>query len=500
MSTRTASPELIAARRTALDEAVGAYDIRGRIPDVLDTDLLFALGWATARAMKELHGAEAVVIGHDMRESSSGFAQSFAAGVNAADSRATFIGLCSTDQLYFASGIFDLPGAMITASHNPADYNGIKICSPRAGGVSRDSGLGRIKDLAATAPETHPGPVDQADNAAAEMRRRYVARIRELTKVDEVRGLRVVADCGNGMAGLLVSEVFGTAVDTQAVDFEVIGLYTELDGTFPNHEANPLKPENLVDLQKAVVAHDADLGLAFDGDADRCFFIDESGDVLSASAVGALVAEREIARAKAEGREQPTVIHNLITSRSVPETIKSAGGRAIRSKVGHSGIKTLMRQEHAVFACEHSAHFYFEEFYGADSGMLAACHLIAALAERRGQTPASGLASQLVAEYDTYVQLGEVNFTVSDPDAVLADFATTSADYPDNDVEDLDGIGFQGADWWVNLRKSNTEPLVRLNVEAGDDQTVKDLATRVTDFITGWRPTEQSDTDHSDSR
>ncbi|MGO1291318.1 MAG: phosphomannomutase/phosphoglucomutase [Brevibacterium linens] len=466
------------ARAAALDAAVGAYDIRGRIPDQLDEDILFALGWATARAMAEIHAATEVVIGHDMRPSSPGFARSFAAGVDASGSTAVLLGLCSTDQLYFASGIFDLPGAMITASHNPADYNGIKICGPSAAGVSLASGLSRVRELAVTAPQSDGRRVAEDAAAATRMRQQYVARIRELTHVDEVQGLTIVLDAGNGMAGRLLGEVFGADAGAASVPFDVIGLFTELDGTFPNHEANPLKPENLVDAARAVVDNGADLGLVFDGDADRCFFIDETGATMSASAVGALVAEREIARARALGNDRPTVIHNLITSRSVAETITASGGHALRSKVGHSGIKTLMRETGSVFACEHSAHFYFDEFFGADSGMLAACHLIAALAG--SQAP----ASLLVADYDRFEQSGEINFTVSDPDAVLAAFAAHAGEFPDSTVDDLDGIGLQGSDWWVNLRKSNTEPLVRLNVEAADPAQVDALTRQVTDFVT----------------
>ncbi|MCF2574225.1 phosphomannomutase/phosphoglucomutase [Brevibacterium sp. UCMA 11754] len=482
-------PELVAARTAALAPAVGAYDIRGRIPDQLDADVLYALGWATATAMSELHSSAEVVVGHDMRPSSPGFAQAFAAGIEAAGYRAVLLGLCSTDQLYFASGIFDLPGAMITASHNPADYNGIKICGPRAAGVSLASGLGRIKDLAPLAPahvaadtfRSCAPEVDVDGAAAAEMRKRYVERIRTLTHVDEVTGLKIVVDCGNGMAGKLLGEVFGTDSGYASVPFDVIGLFPELDGTFPNHEANPLKPENLLDVSRAVLDQGADLGLAFDGDADRCFFIDETGATMSPSAVGALVAEREIVRSRAAGVAEPVVIHNLITSRSVPATIAAAGGRAVRSKVGHSGIKTLMRTEHAVFACEHSAHFYFDEFYGADSGMLAACHLIAALAKTGAP------ASRLVADYDLYVQSGEINFTVADPDSVLSAFSSESGHFPTNTVDDLDGIGLQGDDWWINLRKSNTEPLVRLNVEASDPQSLRELTARVSEFVEARR-------------
>ncbi|WP_209371987.1 phosphomannomutase/phosphoglucomutase [Brevibacterium renqingii] len=473
-----ADSELTHARVTALAAAVGAYDIRGRIPDQLNEDIVFSLGWATATTMAELHTASEIVIGHDMRPSSPGFARAFCAGVESAGSTATLLGLCSTDQLYFASGIFGLTGAMITASHNPADYNGIKICGPHAAGVSLESGLSRVQELAPAAPAADGRTVAADARTAAIMRKRYVRRVRELTRVDEVTGLKVVLDAGNGMAGRLLGEVFGTDAGDDRVPFEVIGLFTELDGTFPNHEANPLRPENLVDAAHAVVDAGADLGLVFDGDADRCFFIDETGATMSASAVGALVAEREIARARSEGTERPTVIHNLITSRSVPETIIAAGGRPLRSKVGHSGIKTLMRETGAVFACEHSAHFYFEEFFGADSGMLAACHLIAALAE------SAAPASRLVADYDRFVQSGEINFTVADPDAVLAEFAAQAGQFPPHTVEDLDGIGFLGEDWWVNLRKSNTEPLVRLNVEAADEAQMKALTRRAGDFVT----------------
>lgn len=472
------------ARIAALESAVGAYDIRGRIPDQLDEDMLFGLGWATARTMAETHTSTEVVVGHDMRPSSAGFAHAFCAGIETAGSTAVLLGLCSTDQLYFASGVFDLPGAMITASHNPADYNGIKICGPQAAGVSLDSGLGRIKEFAVQAPSIEGASLQApefgvtVDEAAATMMRRdYVERIRELTRIDGVSDLTVVLDAGNGMAGRLLGEVFGSDAGFARVAFDVIGLFTELDGAFPNHEANPLKPENLVDVARAVVETGADLGLAFDGDADRCFFIDETGATMSASAVGALVAEREIVRARAAGNPEPTVIHNLITSRSVPAAITAAGGRALRSKVGHSGIKTLMRSSGAVFACEHSAHFYFDEFYCADSGMLAACHLIAALAQF-GEP-----ASRLVADYDLYDQSGEINFTVTDPDAILADFADHAGDFPANTLDDLDGIGLQGSDWWVNLRKSNTEPVVRLNVEAADESAVRSLTQQVTDFV-----------------
>ncbi|WP_236865909.1 phosphomannomutase/phosphoglucomutase [Brevibacterium daeguense] len=457
-----------------------AYDFRGRIGADLDEDLIFAIGFGTARAMAELHGAQRLLIGSDMRPDSPRFAALLAAGVSAAGGDPVVVGLCSTDQLYFASGLWDLPGLMVTASHNPADWNGIKVCGPRAGGIGRDSGLGLIRHHALSAPEAPRAVADrlpEPDGAAsAELTAEYSRTVRRLTGVARVtRPLRVVVDCGNGMAGKLLSEVFGTAAGLPPVPFEVHGLYTELDGTFPNHPANPLDPANLLDVRREVLARGADLGLAFDGDADRCFFIDETGRAASASAVGALVAQREIGRARQQGEDRPVVLHNLITSRAVPEAVRAAGGRPVRTPVGHSGIKRLMAEHSAVFACEHSAHFYFRDFFGADTGMLAACHVIAALAE----TDAS--LGSLLAGFDPYSASGEINSAVADPDRALDRFrsAAESGLLGAGTVDDLDGVMFNGEDFWCNVRKSNTEPLVRLNCETGSPEGTRRLSEKV---------------------
>lgn len=491
----TSADTLRASRSARFDRALGAYDLRGRIGDDLDDDLLFALGFGAARTFGDA-GAEEIVVGCDMRPDSPRFAEAAAAGVRAAGLRARFVGLCSTDQLYFASGHWDLPGLMVTASHNPADYNGVKVCGPGAAGVSRDHGLGDIRTAALDAPRREPAdPQTDADGArsansdphgavtvdaraAEELAVEFATRLRRLTGLDRlepVRPLTVVADAGNGMAGKLLGEVFGTDAGLPAVPFTLIGLYTELDGTFPNHPANPLEPANLVDLQAVVRARDADLGLAFDGDADRCFFVDGTGAVLSPSAVGALVAEREIARAQGAGETEPVVLHNLITSRIVAETVAEAGGRAVRTPVGHSGIKRLMREHDAVFAAEHSAHFYFRDFYSADSGILAACHVIAMLAGTEES------AADLIAERERYVASGEINSTVTDPDAVLADFASRarSGEFGDGEVVTFDGVSLEGEDFWCNVRKSNTEPLVRFNCETPTAERTRALTDAV---------------------
>ncbi|SMY12390.1 phosphomannomutase/phosphoglucomutase [Brevibacterium jeotgali] len=468
-----------AARRARFDRVLGAYDLRGRIGHDLDDDLLYALGFGAARAFGA-QGATEVVIGCDMRPDSPRFAESAAAGVIAGGLRARFVGLCSTDQLYFASGLWDLPGLMVTASHNPADYNGVKVCGAGATGVSRDQGLGEVRDAAVDAPRraADHSAVAVDDAAARELAAAFAQRLRDLTGLDRLRPVRpltIVADAGNGMAGKLLGEVFGTDAGMPAVPFDVIGLYTELDGTFPNHPANPLEPENLLDVRDVVRAQGADLGLAFDGDADRCFFIDGAGDVLSPSAIGALVAEREIMRARDEGEVQPVVLHNLITSRIVAETVEASGGTAVRTPVGHSRIKQLMREHDAVFAAEHSAHFYFRDFYSADSGMLAACHVIALLARTEDS------AQDLVARRERYVASGEINSTVTDPDAVLADFAARArtGEFGDGDVVEFDGVSLEGRDFWANVRKSNTEPLVRFNCETPTAERTRALTEAV---------------------
>jgi phosphomannomutase len=473
-------------RASRFRRVLKAYDFRGRIGADLDDDLIFAIGYGTARAMAELHGAERLVVGSDMRPDSPRFAALLAAGVNAAGGADVSVGLCSTDQLYFASGLWNLPGVMVTASHNPADWNGIKVCGPRAAGVDRDSGLELIRHHALSAPEAPdvsacrppaPGRLPEPDReAAAELAAEYSHAVRRLSGVAGItRPLQVVIDCGNGMAGKLLPEVFGTAAGLPPVPFEVHGLYAELDGTFPNHPANPLDPANLVDVRREVLARGADLGLAFDGDADRCFFIDETGHAASASAIGALVAQREIDRARGQGEERPVVLHNLITSRAVPEAVRAAGGVPVRTPVGHSGIKRRMAEHSAVFACEHSAHFYFRDFYGADTGMLAACHVLAALAET--QAP----LSSLLAGLEPYSASGEINSTVADPDRALdrIRWAAESGILGPGRVDEFDGVMLTGDDFWCNVRKSNTEPLVRLNCETPSPESTRRLSEKV---------------------
>ncbi|GAA2008037.1 phosphomannomutase/phosphoglucomutase [Brevibacterium samyangense] len=483
-------------RSARLGRALGSYDLRGRIGTDLDADLLFALGWGAARAFLSAGPAarDALVIGHDMRPDSPLFARLLAAGARSAGATPVLLGHVSTDQLYFASGDRDLPGLMVTASHNPADWNGVKICGPGAAGLSRADGLGDPATATAEAPRP---PADHlASRAAAErvdepaaraVATGFARRIRALTALDALppdTPIHVVADAGNGMAGKILPEVFGTAAGLDAVPIDLTGLYLELDGSFPHHEANPLVPANLEDARRAVTEHGADLGLVFDGDADRCFVIDETGAATSASAIGALVARREIARARENGEEVPVVLHNLITSRAVPEVVAAAGGRPVRTPVGHSRIKQLMRSEHAVFACEHSAHFYFRDFFGADSGILAASHVISALAQARRSDPRATVSS-LLADLSPYAASGELNSSVPDTSAVLARFeaAARAGEFGDGVVDTLDGVMLTGPDSWVNVRASNTEPLVRVNVESPDRERTDALASRVLQLV-----------------
>lgn len=467
-------------RSTRLAASLKAYDLRGRVDTELDDDLMYALGWATAASMRDSHHSTSVAIGCDMRPDSLVFASWLAQGVADAGLTPMFLGLCSTDQLYFASGHWNQPGLMVTASHNPAGWNGVKLCGPHAAGLSLSDGLGDIVDRVPGAPaQPAAASVEVNETAAEQTAQAYAQTLRELTGVGRRTSLNIVADCGNGMGGQLLPQVFGAAAGLPPLPHHVDGLYTELDGTFPNHPANPLDPANLLDAQARVRQTGADLGIVFDGDADRCFFIDETGEATSASAIGALVATREIARAHDSGEATPVVLHNLLTSRSVPEAIEAAGGLAVRTTVGHSGIKQLMAKRSAVFACEHSAHFYFRDFYSADSGMLAACHIIAAL-ENSDQT-----LSQMLAAFAPRALSGEVNSTVTDPDAALARFkdrAGTGAFGP-GELDELDGVTLEGPDFWINVRKSNTEPLVRLNIETQTQAQTTALVAQVLEVI-----------------
>ena len=433
-----------------------AYDVRGTVPEQIDERLARAAG----RAFVQVVAAPTVVVGHDMRPSSPGMAGAFAEGAAEAGADVVMIGLASTDQLYFASGHLGHPGAMFTASHNPAQYNGIKMCRAHAVPIGMESGLAEIRDLVADsrAGSARPGSIGEHDVLEA-----YAAHLLTLAPVAG-RRLRVVVDAGNGMAGHTAPAVFGRLADR----IDLVPMYFELDGTFPHHEANPIEPANLVDLQKRVLAEGADIGLAFDGDADRCFIVDERGAAVSPSTLTALIASRELAK-----EPGATIIHNLITSRSVPEIVTERGGVPVRTRVGHSFIKATMAETGAIFGGEHSGHFYFRDFWRADSGMLAALHTLAALAETERSL------SELLAQFDRYVLSGEINSEVADQAAVIAELETAYGRLADVTTDRLDGLTVSHADWTFNVRPSNTEPLLRLNVEGRDEETM----TRVRDSV-----------------
>ncbi len=445
-----------------LDAIFKAYDVRGLVPEQLDAELAGRVG----RAFVTVTRAPTVVVGHDMRPSSPGLAAAFAAGATDAGADVVAIGLCATDQLYFASGSLDVPGAMVTASHNPAAYNGLKLCRAGARPIAHNTGLSDIRDLVAVG-----GSAEAVSRGVVKQRDLLTAYAEHLVALAPVHGrpLRVVVDAGNGMAGLTVPAVAAVVGAEQLV---VDQLYFDLDGTFPNHEANPIDPATLVDLQARVVATGADVGLAFDGDADRCFLVDERGHLVPPSSLTALIAERELAR-----HPGATVIHNLITSRAVPELVTELGGTAVRTRVGHSFIKATMAETDAVFGGEHSGHFYFRDFWRADSGMLAALHALAALAE------ADVPLSELLAQYEPYVHSGEINTDVADPAAVLAELRAAYGERDGVNLDDLDGLTVSHRDWWFNVRPSNTEPLLRLNAEGADAATLAavrdDVLTRI---------------------
>jgi phosphomannomutase len=443
-----------------LASIVKAYDIRGVVPDQLDEPLAEAVG----AAFVEVTGASTVVTLHDMRSSSVPLADAFGRGAASAGADVLAGGLGSTDMLYYASGDLGVPGAMITASHNPAQYNGIKLCRAGAKPVGIESGLKDIQDLAERplAPAPKPGTVTRIDLLSG-----YANHLRKLVDITGIRPLKVVADAGNGMAGYTVPKVL------DGLPITLIPLYFELDGTFPNHEANPLDEANLRDLQRAVLDARADLGLAFDGDADRCFVVDERGEVVSPSAITALIAVRELAH-----EPGAVIIHNLITSRAVPEIISEHGGVPVRTRVGHSFIKATMAERNAVFGGEHSGHFYFRDFWFADSGMLAALHVLAALGSQSGKS-----LSQLLAEYSRYVATGEINSEVADVAAATALVKAAFASRPGVSTDELDGLTVSTATWWFNLRPSNTEPLLRLNAEAETQATMAAVRDEVLSLV-----------------
>jgi phosphomannomutase len=424
-----------------------AYDVRGTYPDQIDADLCRAIGAAVTR----FTGADRLLVVRDMRPSGVELAGAFAEGARQMGARVTELGMASTDFLYFASGTLDSPGAMFTASHNPAAYNGIKLCQAGARPIGQDTGLAEIERLALGYLEHPPpaGPLAELDHA--DMLGDYAEHVRAFVDISSLRPLRVIADTANGMGGLVVPLVFGP------LPFDVTVLFGELDGTFPNHPADPIQPENLVDLKAAVLEHGADVGLAFDGDADRVFLVDEKAEGVSGSLTTALVAT-----AMLEKHPGATVLYNLICSKVVPEVIAERGGVGVRTRVGHSFIKETMAETGAVFGGEHSGHYYFADNFRADSGIIAAM-LVLELMSRSAQP-----LSELLAPFRRYADSGEVNTEVADPAGAVQAVAEHVAGQGAS-TDRLDGLTVDYGDWWYNLRPSNTEPLLRLNVEAGSE-------------------------------
>ena len=450
--------------REALDAVIKAYDVRGVVGEDIDEAFVRDVGAAFASLLRE-EEETTVAIGHDMRPSSPHLADAFAEGVTSQGLDVIQLGLCATDELYFAAGTLNCAGAMLTASHNPAQYNGIKLCRKGATPVGEATGLATVKDEmveGVALDDVTPGTISHRDILGD-----YANFLNELVDLKESRPLVVAVDSANGMGGHTVPAVF------EKLPFDVRPLFFELDGTFPNHEANPLDPKNLVDLQKFVVEQGADIGLAFDGDADRCFVVDEKGEPVSPSAICALIAERYLEKFPGE-----TIIHNLITSKTVPEIVVEHGGKPVRTRVGHSFIKAQMAEHSAVFGGEHSAHYYFQEFWNADSGMLAALHVLAAL----GQSDAA--LSELMSQYSRYFSSGEINSTVSDQAASQQAIVEQLAEDIES-VDHLDGVTVQLKDTkaWFNVRASNTEPLLRLNVEAETKDEVAAIVERVLGII-----------------
>jgi phosphomannomutase len=450
-----------------LDKLIKAYDIRGIVPEQFNEGLAFQIGAAFATLTR----ADTIVTVRDMRPSSPGLAAAFAAGATSRGANVIDAGLGSTDLMYFASGHLNVPGAVFTASHNPAQYNGIKLCRDGAAPVGQDTGLRDIRAMIENGIAPYngtPGTVTSMD-----LLTEYAAHLRGLVDLSGIRRLKIVVDAGNGMGGHVVPAVLGDAIHP-ALPLSIVPMYFELDGTFPNHEANPIEPANLVDLQKAVVEHGADAGLAFDGDADRCFLIDQNGDPVPPSAIVALIATRELARDAGAA-----IVYNVITSQAVPEIVTESGGVPVRCRVGHSFMKQLMAEHDAIFGGEHSGHYYFRDFWRADTGMLAAMHALAALG---GQDRP---LSELTGQYTRYVASGEINSQVPDPAATLQAVGATYTDILGAQIDWLDGLTLSYGKLWFNLRPSNTEPMLRLNVEGPDTASMIRLRDEVLSLVRG---------------
>jgi phosphomannomutase len=440
-----------------------AYDVRGVVPDELDEDLARSIGAAFA----EWSAVDAVAIGRDCRLSSPSLAAALSEGITSRGTNVIDIGLASTDLLYFASGSRSVAGIMLTASHNPPEYNGMKFCLPGARPVGQDTGLGEIRDLAqshAFAPGAHTGTARRE-----EMLEAYVEHVLSFVDVSAMRPLTVVADTANGMGGLVVPPVF------ERLPMTLVHLYPELDGTFPNHPADPIDPENQRDLKRELLGRKADIGLAFDGDADRVFLVDEHADGVSGSEVTALVATAMLERHPGAG-----IVYNLICSWAVPEVIREHGGEPIRTRVGHSFIKQVMAETGAVFGGEHSGHYYFRENYRADSGLIAAVVVLEQLS--RSSEPLSAV----LAPFRRYHDSGEINSRVDDQDAKIQELAAV---YGDGRPDRTDGLTVEFEDWWFNVRPSNTEPLLRLNVEAKTEELLEEKTSELLELIREGGPT-----------
>ncbi|MCL2454394.1 MAG: phosphomannomutase/phosphoglucomutase [Micrococcales bacterium] len=463
-----------------LDDIVNAYDVRGRAPEVFDEATATALAAAFADVIARPDGHTQVVIGHDMRTTSPDLTDAVADGLAVRGTDVLSLGLCSTDELYYASGVHRLPGIMVTAGSHPADHNGLKLCRAQAAPVDQDSGLLQVATVAAR--YLRDGVPEVADDAAGQVtaldvRGDYAAHLRSLVDLSGIRPLTVVVDAGNGMAGLTVPAVLGAA-GLPDLPVRMIGVHMRLDGRLPSRAGGPLEAESVADLRRTVVDRHADLGLAFDADADCCLVVDETGNPVHPSAITALIGLRVVEAEERAGR-RATVVHNLITSRVVPDLMTAAGARAVRTRVGHAYVKREMAAQGAVFGGEHSGHYYFRDFFFADDGLLAALHVIAALGEQ--PHPLSVLADL----YQPYAASGEINLTVDDPVAaqerVLAGFRSE----PDVVVDRLDGLTVSHWDavpqWWFNLREAATAPVLRLNVEAAD----VDVMMRIRDSVVG---------------
>lgn len=439
-----------------------AYDIRGLVGSELTKQFAFSTGVAFAKFLELQREPATVVIGEDMRPSSPELADAFSSGITSQGLDVIRIGLASTDMLYFAAGKLNLPGAMFTASHNPAEYNGIKLCLSGARPIGKESGLATIEKFVREGVPVTTRPLGKESERL--MLDEYVTHLLQLVELSDIKRMHIVVDAGNGMAGFTAPAVF------KELNVEVTPMYYELDGTFPNHEANPIDEKNLKDLKKMVKKQGADIGLAFDGDADRCFLVDENGNAVNPSLLTALIADRELAK-----RPGAPIIYNLISSKAVREVIEERGGKPLRSRVGHSYIKALMAESGAIFGGEHSGHFYFADFWRADSGMLAALHAIAALGSSKKSL------SELLKPYARYVASGEINSQVSDSQSTMNELKANYLQQSGVEIDELDGLTVDGGPWWFNVRASNTEPLLRLNVEAKDQA----LMERVRDEVLG---------------